>query len=143
MTDPRLHYVLMGMNRELRELEQSKPRLDRPDAARSGRLHRRLKALVMRPARIDPASGRAVPEVTIRRAVAADGLQLARLAEVSERRLPSGLVLVAEVESGIVAALPVDGGPVLADVRRGTQDVVQLLELRTEQLRASDRRRAA
>ena len=137
MFDPRLHYVLQSMDRELRELALSKPRLDRPDASRPGRLRRRIRARLLRPARISVGSPRTVPEVTIRPAVAADGLQLARLAEVSERRVPSGLVLVAEVDSGIVAALPVDGGPILADVMRPTGDVVQLLELRTGQLRVS------
>jgi len=141
--DPRLHYVLQTMDRELRELALSKPRLDRPDARRSGRLRRRLRGMLAPPAQITRGSRSSVPDVTIRPAVTADGLQLARLAEVSERRVPSGLVLVAEVDSGIVAALPVDGGPILADVMRPTGDVVQMLELRADQLRASDLRRAA
>jgi len=60
------------------------------------------------------------------------------LAELSERRVPSGLVLVAEVESSIVAALPVEGGPLLSDLRRPTRDVAQLLELRSAQIRITD-----
>jgi hypothetical protein len=131
------------MNHELRGLGISQPRLDRPDAMRAGRLRRRLRGLVVPPARVFASRGRDLPEVTIRPAVVSDGAQLTRLAEVSERRLPSGLVLVAEVDDIIVAAMPVDGGPVLADVLRPTLDVVQLLELRADQLRASGLRRAA
>lgn len=79
----------------------------------------------------------------IRPSQATDGRALARLAEASERRLPSGLVLVAEVESAVVAALPVDEGHPLTDLRRPTRDVVQLLELRSEQLRAARPERVA
>jgi hypothetical protein len=74
--------------------------------------------------------------VVIRPAAATDTRALVRLAEASERRLPSGLVLVAEVESRVVAALPMDDSYVLSDLLRPTSDVVQLLELRSEQLRA-------
>jgi hypothetical protein len=42
-----------------------------------------------------------------------------------------------------VAALPVEGGALLSDLRRPIGDVHQLLELRSEQLRVRDRRRAA
>jgi hypothetical protein len=62
---------------------------------------------------------------------------IARLAEASERRLPSGLVLVTEADSDIVAALPATDAYVLTDLLRPTGDVVQLLELRSEQLRVS------
>jgi hypothetical protein len=45
-------------------------------------------------------------------------------------------VLVAEFESKVVVAVPVDGDYVLADLRRPTSDVLQLLELRSGRLRA-------
>ena len=74
-------------------------------------------------------------DVTIRRASTRDAAQLADLAAMSERRVPTGVVLVAEIEHALVAALPLDGGPVLSDISRPTADVVQLLELRSNQLR--------
>lgn len=141
--DPHLHLVLMELDRELRDLSLARPRLDRPEVGRPGRLRRALRSRVSPPARVAPATSSTVPEVTIRPAVPADSRHLVRLAEISERRVPSGLVLVAEVDAGIVAALPVDGGPPLTDLRRPTRDVVQLLELRSEQVRASDLTRAA
>ena len=52
-------------------------------------------------------------------------------------------VLVAEVEAEVVAALPVDEPFVLADLWRPTSDVVQLLELRSEQLRAASLEKVA
>ena len=75
--------------------------------------------------------------MVIRPAAADDTRALIRLAEASERRLPSGLVLVAEVETRVVAALPMEDRYVLSDLLRPTSDVVQLLELRSEQLRAA------
>ena len=138
MLDPHLQLHTEGLKRELREIELLRPRLDRPDYGRDGKLRRRLRTLAIRPARVIPGKG-SLPGVTIRPARAADALELVRLAELSERRVPSGLVLVAEVESSIVAALPVDGGALLSDLRRPTGDVRQLLELRSEQLRAGDR----
>ena len=84
-----------------------------------------------------------VPGVTIRTAVARDHGAIARLAELNERRLPSGLVLVGEVESDILAAVPLIGGPILSDLMRPTADVVQLLELRSGQLTTADLPRPA
>ncbi len=46
-------------------------------------------------------------------------------------------MLVAEVDDHVVAALPVEGRYVLTDLWRPTGDVAQLLELRSEQLRAA------
>lgn len=142
MLDPHLQFDTEGLKRELREIELLRPRLDRPDYGREGRLRRRLRTLVIRPARVIPDKG-PLPGVTIRLARAADAVDLVRLAEISERRVPSGLVLVAEVGVDIVAALPVDGGPLLSDLRRPTGDLVQLLELRSDQLRASEPVQAA
>jgi hypothetical protein len=75
--------------------------------------------------------------VVIRPATGADAPAVERLAEASERRAPSGLVLVAEVDDHVVAALPLEERYVLTDLWRPTGDVVQLLELRSEQLRAA------
>jgi hypothetical protein len=132
---PHLH--VESLRRELREIELQRPRYDRPDYGRSGRLRTFLRTRAQPPARASFKPGTTIPNVTIRPAQAADIHNLTRLAEISERRVPSGLVLVAEVESSIVAARAVQGGPVLSDLMRPTGDVVQLLELRSEQVRAA------
>jgi len=48
-----------------------------------------------------------------------------------------------KVDSTLVAALPLKEDYVLADLWRPTGDVVQLLELRSDQLRAARRARVA
>jgi hypothetical protein len=52
-------------------------------------------------------------------------------------------VLVAAVDSEVVAALPVEGGHALTDLWRPTGDVVQLLELRAKQEQTARRASAA
>jgi hypothetical protein len=123
--------------RELRELEHSRPRYDRPDSRRHSRLRTLLRAFALAPAKATPGSNGQPPDVVIRPAAASDARAIARLAEASERRPPAGPVIVAEVEDEVVAALPLDGRYVLSDLLRPTGDVVQLLELRSEQLRAA------
>ena len=108
------------------------PRLDRADPNERGFLRRQLAALRAQPAIATADSGRTV---TIRHASVADAQQLATLAALSERRVPRGPVLVAQVERELVAAVPLEGGPALADITRATADVVQLLELRSRQVR--------
>ena len=137
MIEQHLHLELEGLRRELRAAALSRPRLDRPDHRRRGRLRTLLRGLAYPPAHAAYDQANRVPNVTIRPARAADVGQLARLAEISERRLPAGLVLVAEVESKIIAAVPVEGGSLLSDLWQPTGDVVQLLELRSEQIRAA------
>ncbi|MFN8224186.1 MAG: hypothetical protein U0R50_13175 [Gaiellales bacterium] len=121
-----LRYHRQERERVLQELA-SRPRLDRAPSARE-----RLLARIARRTAIPAAIRR---NVTIRHAAPADAERLAELAAMSERRLPSGPILVAECGNGLVAAVPVDGGAVLADIRQPTADVVQLLELRSTQLR--------
>jgi hypothetical protein len=123
--------------RELRELEHSRPRYDRVERRRRSRFRDVLRSLALAPEKASPGSKGTLPGVVIRPAAAKDGRVLARLAEASERRMPSGLVLVAEVDTQVVAALPMEDGHVLSDLFRPTGDVVQLLELRSEQLRAA------
>lgn len=82
--------------------------------------------------------------VRIRRFTERDIDAVVRLAELDEKPTPTGGVLVAEIAGELVAALPLDGGPAIADPFRPTADVVGLLRLRARQLRASggtDRRR--
>jgi hypothetical protein len=57
-----------------------------------------------------------------------------RLAALDEKPVPTGGVLVAEEGEELVAALPLDGGPALADPFKPTADIVELLRLRARQL---------
>lgn len=123
--------------RELRELEHSRPRYDRPDSRRRSRLRDALRGLALSPVKATPGSNGVLPGVVLRKAAAGDARAIARLAEASERRPPSGPVIVAEVDDEVVAALPLEEPYVLSDFLRPTGDVVQLLELRSEQLRAA------
>jgi hypothetical protein len=125
--------------RMLRELA-ARPRLERPDpsSSRGQRLRRRIRELA-RTRRGAPVSD-GVP-VTIRLAGEHDQLAVARLAALDDRLAPSSPVLVAAVENEIVAALPLDAGPVLRHPFVASGDVVELLELRRLQLRVG--RRAA
>jgi hypothetical protein len=145
MLDPQMRMRADAIQDELLELTRQRPQYDRPDEREHGRLRRILRSLVQPPAH--PAhttgGGSDVPDVTVRPALAADRSELARLAALSERRIPSGLVLIAEVDEVVVAALPVSGGPLLRDLWTPSEDVAQLLELRSEQVRAADARRAA
>ena len=129
--------------RELRELEHSRPRYDRSEGRRRSRVRNVLRGFALAPEKATPSGTGTLPDVVIRPAAARDGRAIARLAEASERRMPSGLVLVAEVETEVVAAMPVNDRYVLTDIFRPTGDVVQLLQLRSEQLRAARLERVA
>ena len=76
------------------------------------------------------------PDVTVRLARSSDTRQLFSLAALDSASVPQGEVVVAESEGRIVAALPLDGGPALADPFHRTAALVQMLELRAQQLRA-------
>jgi hypothetical protein len=58
-----------------------------------------------------------------------------RLAQLDSARRPSGAVLVAAIGGELVAALPLDGGPAIADPFERTAALVSLLELRAAQMR--------
>ncbi|HYH90150.1 MAG TPA: hypothetical protein VEX67_13005 [Solirubrobacteraceae bacterium] len=60
-----------------------------------------------------------------------------RLARLDSARRPSGQVLVAALGGVPVAALPLDGGPTIADPFQRTAALVSLLELRVAQMRAN------
>jgi hypothetical protein len=68
--------------------------------------------------------------ISIRPAVPADRPALERLAILDSAHLPSGALLVAEVDGDLVAALNPDSGFAIADPFRPTADVVALLGLR-------------
>ena len=61
-----------------------------------------------------------------------DGIR--RLADLDDKPVPIGGVLVAELDEQLVAALPLDGAPALADPFKPTAEIVALLELRARQL---------
>ena len=79
-----------------------------------------------------PATDRAV---TIRPAIAADQSALARLAQLDCSHVPSGSLLVAEVEGELLAAVPVIGDEVIADPFVRTAEITVLLRARAAQLR--------
>jgi hypothetical protein len=79
--------------------------------------------------------------MTIRRAGAADLGSLALLATLDSAAPPAEPVLVAESEGRMLAAVPFDGGPAIADPFEPTAEIVALLELRARQIRAHDGRR--
>ena len=83
------------------------------------------------------------PDTTIRiRHFAERDIDAVRLlAALDGKHPPVGSVLVAEVEGELVAALPLDGGPVLADPFKPTADVVVLLRQRARQLRELNARK--
>lgn len=81
------------------------------------------------------------PPVTVRHATVDDAIGLRRLAELDAGPAPALPALVAEVDGELVAALPLAGGPPVADPFRAAGDFVRLLELRAEQLSRDGRRR--
>lgn len=62
-----------------------------------------------------------------------------RLAQLDSAKRPSGRVLVAAVGGEPAAAVPLNGGPAIADPFRRTAEVVSLLELRVAQLNGQAR----
>jgi hypothetical protein len=71
----------------------------------------------------------------IREAGPADTAAVRRLAELDSGRVPSGRLLVAEMDGELVAAVPLAGGPAIADPFHHTTAIVSLLGLRAAQLR--------
>jgi len=76
------------------------------------------------------------PETTVllRLCTITDDPALDRLAELEGRPQPQGRHVVAEIDGAVVAALPLAGGPALADPFRSTAQLMPLLELRRRQL---------
>lgn len=72
--------------------------------------------------------------VHIRRFAEQDIDAVRRLAELDEKRVPTGGVLVAELNGELLAALPLDGSEALADPFKPTKDIVDLLHIRARQL---------
>ena len=88
----------------------------------------------------DPAGA-----LTIRWAVSTDAAALSRLAGLDSAPLPARApMLLAEVGGNVRAALPLEGGPAIADPFQPTAELVAILEKRARQLAPSlSLRRAA
>jgi hypothetical protein len=79
--------------------------------------------------------------LTIRLAVSADAEALGRLAQLDSAPPPAPVpLLVAEVCGELRAALPLGGGPAIADPFRRTAELVAILAERKRQLAAPPRR---
>jgi hypothetical protein len=74
--------------------------------------------------------------ITIRPLREADVGAIERLAGLDDRRVPPGRLLLAEVEGTVEAAVALDGGETIANPFVRSSEVVSLLELRADQLRA-------
>ena len=77
-------------------------------------------------------------EVTIRRSTPADRAAVLRLAALDSKRHDGGALVLAERGGELLAAVPLAGGPALADPFRPTAEIVALLELRAAQLRPAE-----
>ena len=75
--------------------------------------------------------------VAVRLAQPGDEAAIRRVAALDNRAVPKGHVLVAEVDGEVIAAISV-GGVAVADPFRWTADVVALLEMRADQLKAGE-----
>jgi hypothetical protein len=70
-------------------------------------------------------------DLTLRHATAADVAALTRLAALDSSRVPSGELLVGELDGVLVAAISIDTGAVIADPFEHTAAIVESLRLRT------------
>jgi hypothetical protein len=75
-------------------------------------------------------------DITVRYSAASDRSELARLAALDSATPPRGPALIAEADSRMLAALPLGSGRPIADPFEPTAEIVALLELRAEQVRA-------
>jgi hypothetical protein len=75
--------------------------------------------------------------ITIRPLREEDVAAVERLAELEERRVPAGKLLLADVEGTIEAAVSVESGEAIANPFAPSAAIVSLLELRADQLRAA------
>jgi hypothetical protein len=72
--------------------------------------------------------------LTLRHATAADADALVRLAALDSSRVPSGELLVGELDGTLVAALSVDTGAAIADPFEHTAAIVESLRVRARGL---------
>lgn len=76
--------------------------------------------------------------ISIRIAGRDEAAAIERLAELSERPVPLGRSLVAEVDGRVRAALPLADGTLLSDPFEPSVEICQLLHLRAAQLDANE-----
>jgi hypothetical protein len=81
------------------------------------------------------------PQVTLRMATADDAGRVRTLAQLDSAPVPSGPLLIAEIDGRLLAARPLDGSTPIADPFHRSAGVLQLLRLRAEQLSDEPRRR--
>jgi hypothetical protein len=72
--------------------------------------------------------------IALRMATPDDALSLQRLAWLDSTSMPDGAVLLAEVDGELVAALTLPGRVRIGDPFRHTRAILDLLELRADQL---------
>jgi hypothetical protein len=92
------------------------------------------------PDKKDHALMTSTASLTIRHAIAADEADLNRVAALDSSRVPSGELLVAELDGRLVAALSIDTGAAVADPFEHTAAIVDSMRA---QVRASHRPRPA
>jgi hypothetical protein len=73
--------------------------------------------------------------ITLRHAIAADEADLTRLAALDSSRMPSGELLVAELDGRLVAALSIDTGAAIADPFEHTAAIVDSLRAQARESR--------
>ena len=74
--------------------------------------------------------------LTIRHATASDEADLNRLAALDSSRLPSGELIVAELDGNLVAALSMDTGAAIADPFEHTAAIVDSMRAQARASRA-------
>jgi hypothetical protein len=94
-----------------------------------------LRDAARRPPRRMPAARDDERGFELRLCRVGDHDALADLAALSERVLPNGSFVLGFVDGRLAAALPIDGGPLLADPFVQTTHLRRLLELRAAQIR--------
>jgi hypothetical protein len=72
--------------------------------------------------------------ITLRKATPDDAISLANLAALDSSRLPSGPMLLAEVEDELWAALSLSDETVIADPFHSTDELIELLQDRAAAL---------
>ena len=98
-----------------------------------------LRQDARRPVRPAPAVKDEYSRIELRLCSVHDLDALEELAALNETTLPEGSFVVAVVNGRLVAAQPIDGGPLLADPFVRTMHLRTLLELRATQLRPAPR----
>ena len=71
----------------------------------------------------------------IRAATPDDQAAITRLAQLEGRPEPQSALLLAEIHGEVLAALPLDGAPAIADPFRPTLELIEMLKQRAAQLR--------